>query len=399
MSTDNNKDPIGAIVKARTFALQKTSSNLARRAIQDIDLLTTYPHVSQLIRQMGSSSDWKERGHAWIELRKMGPTYRGWAESLRNIIFTGDGWSRIFSAEALSRFSCNPEDAVPVLTATINACLDLKDYGWGRLTCGALGNFKVIDRKLVEQVLPVLIRVIEETAYNNTNVSTDKLNMRGYSILALGNYGNLAKPALLKLAPLLEHRNDPLWQTYFDTAQKIDPRAKSQVDALIVSLSSRDSSTRGEAVCSIAKLGNAGISAIPELLSLVNDEIFDVRRFLAIALGKLGQRTSEIVSVLNTLANDPDDSVKVGAFYSLVCLGENKQSNLHRVLGFLSHNNSFVRHLTAWAVGEIGAIDKDNTISCLMRALRMEDHPRNKDLMAESIAKISDMRDMRDVHK
>lgn len=388
MSGDNSKDYIGALVKARTLALQKTSSNLARRAIQDIERLTTDPHVSELVRQMGSSSDWKGRELAWIELRKMGPTYRGWAESLRDLIYTGDGWSRIFSAEALSHFSCNPEDAVPVLTATIEVCLDQKDYGWGRLACGALGNFKVLDSKLVEQVLPVLIRVIEETAYNNINVSTDKLNMRGYSILALGNYGNFAKPALLKLAHLLEHRDDPLWQTYFDTAQKIDPRAKSQVDALIVSLSSRDASTREEAVCSIAKLGTAGISAIPELLSLVNDDISNVRRFLAIALGKLGQRTSEISSVLNTLAHDPDDSVKVGAFFSLVCLGENQQSNLHRVLGLLSHNNPFVRHLSAWAVGEIGAIDKDNTISSLMRALRLEDQPRNKDLMAESIEKI-----------
>jgi len=388
MSGDNNKDHIGAIVKVRTLVLQKTSSNLARRAIQDIERLTTDPHVSELIRQMVGSSDWKDRELAWIELRKLGPTYRGWAESLRNMIYTGDGWSRIFSAEALSRFSCNPEDAVPVLTATIEACLDRKDYGWGWLACGALGNFTVLDSRLVEHVLPVLIRVIEETAYNNTDVSTDKRNMRGYSILALGNYGNLAKPALLKLAPLLEHRDDPLWQIYFDTAQKIDPRAKSQVDALIVSLSSRDAPTRGEAVCSIAKLGNAGISAIPELLSLVNDENFDVRRFLAIALGKLGQRTSEIVSVLNTLTHDPDDSVKVGAFYSLVCLGENQQSNLHRVLGFLSHDEPFVRYLSAWAVGEIGAIDKDNTISCLMRALRLEDHPRNKDLMAESIEKV-----------
>lgn len=128
MSTDSNKDHIGAIVKARTLALQKTSSNLARRAIQDIDRLTTDPHVSELIRQMGSSSEWEEREHAWIELRKMGPTYRGWAESLRNMIYTGDGWSRIFSAETLSRFSCHPEDAVPVLTATIEACLDRKDY-------------------------------------------------------------------------------------------------------------------------------------------------------------------------------------------------------------------------------------------------------------------------------
>lgn len=388
MSGDNNKDHIGAIVKARKLALQKTSSNLARRAIQDIELLTTDPHVSDLIKQMGSSSDSKDREHAWRELRKMGPTYRGWVESLRNMIYIGDGWPRILSAEALSCFSCNLDDAVPVLLATIKVCLDRKDYGWGWSACGALGNFKTLDSKLVEQVLPILIRVIEETADENTNVSTAKLNMRGYSILALGNYGSLAKPALLKLAPLLENLDDPLWQTYFDTAQKIDPRAKSQVDALIVSLSSRDALTRGEAVCSIAKLGTEGISAIPELLSLVNDDISDVRRFLVIALGKLGQRTPEIVSVLNTLAHDADDSVKVGAFYSLTCLGENQQSNLHRVLGFLSHNDPFVRHLSAWAVGEIGAIDKDNTISCLMRALRLEDHSRNKDLMAESIEKI-----------
>jgi len=388
MPDNNNKENIGAIVKARTLALQQATSNLVQRAIQDIERLTTDPQVSDLIRQMSSSSAWKDREKAWIELRKMGPTYRGWVESLRHMIYTGDGWSRIFSAEALSRFSCNPEDAVPVLTATIEVCLDRKDYGWGWLACGALANFKLLDSTLVEQVLPVLIRVIEETAYDNANVSTDKLNMRGYSILALGNYGNLAKPALVKLAPLLEHRDDPLWQTYFDTAQKIDPRAKSQVDALIVSLSSRDAHTRGEAVCSIAKLGTASISAIPALLSLVNDESFDVRRFLAIALGKLGRRTLKIVNALNTMTHDPDDSVKVGALYSLVCLGGNQRTNLHRVLGFLSHNDPFIRHLSAWAVGEIGAIDKDNTISCLMRAFRSEDHPHNKDLMAQSIEKM-----------
>lgn len=247
----------------------------------------------------------------------------------------------------------------------------------------------MLDSKLVGQVLPVLIRVIEETAYNNTNVSTDKRNMRGYSILALGNYGNLAKPALLKLAPLLEYRDDPLWQTYFDTAQKIDPRVRSQIDALIVSLSSRDASTRGDAICSIAKLGTAGISAIPELLSLVNDEISDVRRFLAIALGKLGQRTDEIINLLNAMTHDTDNSVKVGTFYSLVCLGEDPKNNLHKLLGLLSHSDSLVRYLSAWAVGEIGAIDRDNTISCLTHALRQEDNPRNKDLIAESINKIS----------
>lgn len=59
MSSDNNANHIGAIVKNRTLTLQKTSSNLARRAIQDIERLTTDSHVSELIKQMAGPSDWK----------------------------------------------------------------------------------------------------------------------------------------------------------------------------------------------------------------------------------------------------------------------------------------------------------------------------------------------------
>ena len=92
------------------------------------------------------------------------------------------------------------------------------------------------------------------------------------------------------------------------------------------------------------------------------------------------------------MTHDTDISVKVGAFYSLVCLGENRQNNLHKLLGLLSHSDSFVRYLSVWAVGEIGAIDRDNTISCLTRALRQEENTRNKDLIAESINKIRRVR-------
>jgi HEAT repeat protein len=212
--------------------------------------------------------------------------------------------------------------------------------------------------------------------------------MRGYSILAIGNYGSLAKPALLKLAPLLEQRDDPLWQIYFEVAQKIDVRALTHLDALIAALDASNAITRGETVLAIQKLGSKGLVAIPELLTLVNDESFDVKRFLSITLGKLGQRTPEIIYALNALTRDPDDSVKLGAIYSLALLGENQQGNLHRLLKFLSHHDPFVRFLSAWAVGEIGSIDRNNTISCLTRALRLEENTRNKDLMAESIEKI-----------
>ncbi|MGA2323515.1 MAG: hypothetical protein ABSG22_06675 [Sedimentisphaerales bacterium] len=379
MPDNNNKEHIGAIVKARTLALQKTSSNLARRAIQDIDLLTTDPHVSELIRQMSSSSEWKEREHAWIELRKMGPTYRGWAESLRNIIFTGDGWSRIFSAEALSRFSCNPEDALPVLAATLDATIETQSNDWATVASGAIWQYREYAQNFDTYLTDVLIRAL----------NSSETDVKGYSAATLGHVGRGAQKSLLSLASLFGTTKDAkLKATCLHAMQQIAPSVTNTIEAYIAALRIPDTNIRGQAVCEIAKLGSGGITAIPELLLLSNDESLDVRRFLAIALGKLEQRTAEIITVLSTLTYDPDDSVKVGAFYSLVRLGENQPSNLHRVLGFLSHNDPFVRHLSAWAVGEIGSIDRDNTISCLTRALRQEDNPRNKDLMAESIEKI-----------
>lgn len=387
MSTNKNKDHIGAVVIARTLALHQTSSNLARRAIQGIDRLTSDPRVTELIRQMAGSSATipNLRIPAWKELRKMGPTYRGWAESLRNMIYTGHGWSKILSAEALSCFSCHAEDAVPALAGFIEAFLDAKEYDLGAFACSALSQFKMLDSKLVENVLPILIRVIEETKNYNADVKSDERDMRLMAIFTLGNYGNLAESALLKLAPFLEHRGDPLWKLYFRTSQLIDPRAKSQIDALVVLLSSKDATARAEAVCLIMELGSKGISAIPGLLPLVNDDSVDVRRFLAVALDHFGQKTSEIIDVLNALTLDTDDRVKVVAFHALLCLLEDIPNNLHGLLSFLSHNDPFVRKQSMQGVYGFGFLDKAYTISCLKHALRVEKDKHLHDLILESL--------------
>jgi len=49
LSSNNKTDPISAIEKARTVALQKSSNSLVRRAIQDIERLTNNRYVSELI--------------------------------------------------------------------------------------------------------------------------------------------------------------------------------------------------------------------------------------------------------------------------------------------------------------------------------------------------------------
>ncbi len=385
MPDNKNTEHIGAIVKARTLALQKTSSNLARRAIQDIERLTTDPHISELIRQMGDSSDWKDRELAWIELRKMGPTYRGWVESLRNAIYTGDGWARIMAAEMLALHGCNPDDAVPVLATLLECCLDESilvdsqtNNHWARVACGAIGKYQGLTVHLKEITLPALLAALESSDYN----------VSGYAAETLSQFGNDALCAIPKMIALAKTKDDWLNNIFWTILRKFHSSIEEPIDALLLAASSLDPKVRGEAFCEIAKFGSEGFKAIPQLLTLHDDESQDVRRFLAITLGKLGQRTPEIIHALNALASDPDDSVKLGAIYSLALLGENQQGNLHRLLQFLSHHDHFIRFLSSWAVGEIGFIDRDNTISCLTRAHRLEENTRNKDLMAESIEKI-----------
>jgi HEAT repeat protein len=391
MSDNTKKEYIGAIVKARTLAPQKTSSNLARRAIQEIERLTTDPHVSELIRQMGSSSDWKDQEHAWIELRKMGPTYRGWAESLRNAIYTGNGWARIEAAEILAMHRCNPDDAVPVLVTLLKCCLDesIEDesigvnsqtrYIWARVACGAIGKYQCLTAALKEIAIPALLEALDSSDYN----------VSGYAAETLSQFGNDALCAIPKIAAVAKTKDDWLKNIFWTILRKFHPSIEEPIDALLLAAFSPDPKVRVEAVCEIAKFGFEGVKAIPQLLSLRNDENCDVKRFLAITLGKLGERSPTIIDALNILTNDPDDSVKLGAFYALVCLGESQISNLHRLLQFLSHGNPFVRYLSAWSVGEVGFIDRENTISCLTSALRREEYPQNKKLISESLKKVS----------
>jgi len=367
------------IVRARTLALQKARSNLVQRAIQDIELLTADPHVSELVVQLTSPLDWKTRENAWIKLRKMGPTYRGWAESLRNVIYTGDGWARIFSAEALSQFSCNPEDVLPVLAATLDAAIETQSNDWATVASGAIWQYR-------ENVGHYHVDLVDVLA---SALSSPEKDVKGYCAATLGHFRKKAEKALLSLAKCFDATRDSrIKANCLHAMQKINPSVNNSFEAYTISLRLSDANIRGQAACEIAKLGPEGIKAIPNLLPLANDSSFDVRRFLAIALGRLGKISPEITNVLNKLTRDPDDSVKLGAFYSLACLGENQKRNLHMVLAFLSNDAPFIRHLSAWAVGEIGAIDKDNAISYLMRALLVEDNPSNKDLMSESLEKI-----------
>jgi HEAT repeat protein len=135
-------------------------------------------------------------------------------------------------------------------------------------------------------------------------------------------------------------------------------------------------------------MGERGVHAISQLLSLCDDPSPDVRRFLAITLGKLKSRTDNVLRVLRELNDDPDASVRVGACYALAFLGEDAVAHVRRLLPLMSHEESSVRFLTAWALGEVGTHDKENAVYCLVKALTIEDHEGNRELMSQSLKRV-----------
>jgi hypothetical protein len=399
MSDADNIERLGTLVKARTLSLQRTSTGLVRRAIQDIERLTTDALVAQLVDQMCNDADWEEREAAWLKLRKMGTTYRGWGESLRSAIYGGDGWSRIFAAESLSRFKCNPQDAIPVLIATIDSCAETGGdektrFGWGRLACGALNNYDLIPDDFAAELVTVLIKVLDATPFADySSLAVDQYHLRALALGMLGNLGSKAEVALPKLAPLLEFKGnppvgDPLHSQYLDAAERIALGARTPLDAFGAALRSKNPLARREAVCGLYVLGQSASPLLPDLLRLVRDEDFNVRRFLAMTVGKLGIRTTETLGALHQLVEDSESSVSLGAHYGLCVLGDQARDNLHALLRMLGSSESFVRFLASWAVGEVGKIDRQNALAALTAALRNETNPRNKEMTRQAIEKL-----------
>ncbi|NIO36823.1 hypothetical protein GTO27_03870, partial [Candidatus Bathyarchaeota archaeon] len=138
---ESDIDKIGQVVKAKTMSLQRASSALALRGLAEIAKLDTDPLVSRLIGIIRESESWQERSDAWEKIRKLGPQHGGWERSLKNLIYSSDGWGRIFASESLSWHRCAPEDATPVLIATLEAALENNRNDWARVGCGAIGKY------------------------------------------------------------------------------------------------------------------------------------------------------------------------------------------------------------------------------------------------------------------
>lgn len=176
------------LVKAKTSSLQKRDSNIVRRGLADLGLLDVDSNVLKYVNKIKYSKDWDERQSAWLELRKMGPTYKGWVTSLVDLIYNSDGWGRIFAAESLSQFKEAANDVVPVLDSLLEVSLNQDDTEWARIAAGSLGKYDANSSESTAYVIPTLIKALECNDYN----------VRGYAAKALDNWGQLSKSTRVK---------------------------------------------------------------------------------------------------------------------------------------------------------------------------------------------------------
>jgi tetratricopeptide (TPR) repeat protein len=216
MADDREKN--NQLVKAKTSSLQKRGSNIVSRGLSDLALLGVDSNVLNYVNKIKYSEDWDERQSAWLELRKMGPTYKGWVTSLVNLIYYSDGWGRIFAAESLSLFKEATNDAIPVLDALLEVSLSKEDTLWARVAAASLGKYDANSSEEIIHAIPTLIKALECSDYN----------VRGYAAKALANWGQLSNSAIVKLAELANIEDDPIFNLYLEALKQIIPSIKEK---------------------------------------------------------------------------------------------------------------------------------------------------------------------------
>ncbi len=309
----------------------------------------------------------------------MGPSVRGWQKALRELIHQADGWGRIFAAESLACHACCESEAVPVLLVTLASTLELRRYEWSRLACGAIGRYDNLSRPLVDQSVPAMLDALD----------AEDGNVQGYAAKALGNWGLHSRPALVKLADLHDHAEDPLRAHYLEVMKKIDPSINTAQDARVLALDDQDDMVRATAVASMVRNGLEEGTDPSHLLSLFRDESAEVRCNLAIALGDLQIPGNDSLVRLRRLAEDSDPAVRLAAAYAFVRLSVNTGENLKRLRHGLRSEIERLRLLAAWALGEVGGAARWRCRTALKIAQRSEPCEEVRLALALALHKLS----------
>jgi HEAT repeat protein len=245
-------------------------------ALGEIGALAAAEAVAPLTRLLESDSSPAVRRSAAATLGKFGTRAAGEPETvpaLRRALAHSDARVRQNAAWALGQIGASGvEAAVPALKKLLKD----GDAMVRRDTAQALGNGGAVSRDAVHDLTNTL--------------HDDDLLVRRYATVALGKLGSVAEPAVPVLVGILDDRSaNPELQreALLALCQIGGTNAPEILPALRKALRDEDPLLREVAAGALINLGDAAMPALPEVIHLLGEKEFRIRRNATLVLDRL----------------------------------------------------------------------------------------------------------------
>ena len=258
---------------------------------------------------------------------------------------------------ALGRIGSEAEAAVPALVSLLQA----REANVCTEAAAAIGKIGL----RTEVSIPGLVEALQA-----------REDCREAASLALYRIGEDAVPAL---RPLLKHADD---KVRFAAAIRLATLGEKTTDLADVLLDSLDQSVSYEAIRSLGRLESTADRAVPSLLAILqnNDRYWSNA---ALAIGNIG---SSAVPGLISLLDEDDEVILTRALFALGQIGPAAQSAIPALRPLLQSQSEEIQLLAAITLAEVGA-EADTVLPVLVPALQI-DISEVRDTVASAIGRL-----------
>jgi HEAT repeat protein len=301
------------------------------------------PAIKGLVSALSDQS-FAVQSEVLITLRRIGPEARIAVSGL--ILVLKDKDTRLYRG-AIDTLGVIGHDAVRAAPFLLDF-LKGDDQQLATSACLALLKILPPDSDELQQAIPVLVKLLKSQA----------AEVRGDAIMALGQAGPLALPALIELVEAFAIDADSAAQAA--AALEIMGRpAQPAIAVLVKALESKNEQVVVHAAGALGAIGRSRIgtgadAAVPRLQRLLAHQSVSIRAYVASSLGDIGPGAAGAINDLATALQDRDEDVRRESAQALGKIGPAAQVAVPALLVALGDDKNSVSMQAAWALGQIG---------------------------------------------
>lgn len=317
------------------------------------------PAVRALVSALSDPS-FAVQAEVLITLAHIGPAARDAIPGLILVLKGKD--SRLYGGviDTLGAIGHDAAASVPLLLDFLKG----DDQQLATSACLALLKILPSESGELQQTIPVLVKALKSQA----------AEVRSQAIMALGQAGRLAVPALIKLVEA--NATDGEAASQAAAALEVMGRAAQPAVAVLVkALDSKNEQVVVNAAGALGAIGRGGIgtgadAAVPKLQRLLAQNSASIRSHVASSLGDIGPGAAGAVGALVKALEDRDESVRRESAEALGKIGPAAKAAVPALLTALGDDKNSVTMHAAWALGRIGSEAVPQLIETLADARR-----------------------------